>query len=253
MYTNNGDKMIYIDLLFILNFFYDFILLLTLGLVLKRNINIKRILLSSFIGSLSIILLLFNLNNIILFLIEIITGIIITLIAYTPLCKKDILESIIYLYMESVILAGFLYYLSLLIDNSSKILLLIISPIILVIYYIENKKLKRIINYEKEIKIVFKNNYILNIKGFIDTGNRIKDPVTKKYVILINPKLLDGIYNIRSPMYVSVSTINNKSLIECISIKYIIVDNHILDNYLLGLSTNIDKCLLNYNILEDIK
>lgn len=245
--------MIYIDLLFILNYCYDFILLLTLGLVLKRNINIKRLLLSSLIGGISIILILFNINNYILLLLELIIGIILTYIAYKPICKKEIIENIIYLYMLSVILAGFLYYLNININNANYILLLVISPIILYIYYIENKKLKRIINYEREVKIVFKNNKELIVKGFIDTGNRIRDPVTNKYVILINKSLVNGIYNIRSPMYVRVNTINKNSLLECISIKYIEIDSYIYNNYLLGLTNNIDGCLLNYNNLEDMK
>ena len=253
MYNDLGDKMIYIDLLLILNFFYDFILLLTLGLTLKRDIKLKRIIFSSLFGSLTVLLLFLNINNILLLILEIIMGIFMTIFAYKPLCKKEILENIIYLYMLSVILAGFLYYLNLKINYSNYILLLIISPIILFVYYYQNKKLKKVVNYERQVKIVFKNNRELNLKGFIDTGNRIRDPVTKKYVILINPKVLEGIYNIRSPMYVSVSTVNKKSLIECISIKYIEVDGHILDNYLLGFSSNIKECLLNYNLLEDIK
>ena len=41
-YTYNGDVMkIYLDLLLLLNFFLDFILLLTTGIILKRKINIK--------------------------------------------------------------------------------------------------------------------------------------------------------------------------------------------------------------------
>ena len=61
---------IYVDLILLLNFFLDFILLMGVNLSLKRNISILRVMLSSFIGSLSVLLLFFNLNSISLFLIK---------------------------------------------------------------------------------------------------------------------------------------------------------------------------------------
>ena len=41
---------IYIDLLFILNFIYDALILITVSVTLKRNTKFKRILLGAFFG-----------------------------------------------------------------------------------------------------------------------------------------------------------------------------------------------------------
>ena len=48
-YTYKGDKMkIYLDLIMILNFFIDFILLLSVSLILKRNIKLTKLMLGAF-------------------------------------------------------------------------------------------------------------------------------------------------------------------------------------------------------------
>ena len=54
---------IYLDLLFILNLFYDFLILLAVNMVLKRNKKIIRIILGSLVGALSSLLILLDINN----------------------------------------------------------------------------------------------------------------------------------------------------------------------------------------------
>ena len=67
---------IYIDLVFFINFMFDMLLLLTVNIVLKRNISFKKILYGSIIGGLSIFLLFIRLNTITLFLFKIIITIV---------------------------------------------------------------------------------------------------------------------------------------------------------------------------------
>ena len=105
---------------------------------------------------------------------------------------------------------------------------------------------------------MFKNNKSVILNSFLDTGNKLKDPITKKGIILINKEVIKGKYNIRSPMYVPFNTLNNHGLLKCFKPKYIIIDNKIYDNYLIGLSDNkinIDgvDCLLNYKLMEELK
>ena len=64
-YNYFGDYMkVYLDLIMILNFGLDFILLLTVSLILKRGVSISRIMLGAFIGGLSIIFLFFKMDSI---------------------------------------------------------------------------------------------------------------------------------------------------------------------------------------------
>ena len=247
---------IYLDLLLLLNFIYDGLLLITVSVALKRNTCFKRILLGSLFGSLSTLIILLPLNKYLLFILKIASGLIMLIITFSYHNFKYFLNNLIYLYMCSVILAGFLVFLKIEFNNLSYVLILLISPFILYVYLKEQKNLKEIVNYHKNVTITLKNNRTLNLKGFIDSGNTLKDPVTHKYIILINKNKLKGIYNIRSPMYVPINTVSSHSLLECISIKNIQIDNKVYTNYLLGLSSEFTRkdeadCLLNYHILEE--
>ncbi len=245
---------VYIDLLFILNFIYDFILLMTVSITLKRNVKLNRLLLSSLYGALTIFIIFIPINKILLITIKIVLGIIMVIICFEYRNIKYTFDNIKYLYMCSVILAGFLYFLKIEFNNLSYLLILIISPLILYLYIKQNRELKERINYYRNITIVFNNKKKLELVGFIDSGNKLRDPVTKKYIILINKKIVKGIYNIRSPMYVIASTINKSSLLECIAINKLEIDNKEYSNYLLGLidsNFNDFDCLLNYHIMEE--
>ena len=259
---------IYIDLELLLNFCYDLLLLMTVDITLKRNTSFKRLIIASLIGALSIIILFLPFNKYILFILKIIISIIMVLAAYSYKDIKYTFNNIFYLYMCSVILGGFLYFLN--IEFSYKrngliffynglsinyILLLIIGPIILCLYIKQHNNIKKIINYKYKVKIVVDSNTIINCIGYLDTGNKLKDPITKKYIILINKKLIDQ--RIRSPMYVPYKTINKRSLLKCYKIKYIEISNRKYFNYLIGVvdeSISIDgvDCLLNNNLLEEI-
>ena len=246
---------IYIDLVLILNFCYDFLILLTVDTTLKRHMKIIRHIISSIIGSISVFILFLPFNSPILLLIKFLTSIIMILISFSYKNIKYFLTNLTYLYMCSIILGGFLYLLENQFNNKNEyILLVIIAPIILYLYIKEHKKYMSIIKYHYQLKVVFRNNKVLICNGYIDTGNKLRDPITKKYIVLISKKLLIPYINIRSPIYVPFKSLNNNGLVECFPIKYININNVILTNYMVGIINNISDsdCLLNYKIMEDI-
>ena len=159
---------IYIDLLFILNFIYDFLLLMTVSITLKRNTKIKRLLLSSLFGALITFVILIPINKYLLLILKIILGLIMIIICYGYKNIKFFINNCIYLYMCSVILAGFLYFLKIEFNNLSYIIILLISPIILYLYIKQTKELKEIVNFYKNVIINFKNNKKLEVIGFVD-------------------------------------------------------------------------------------
>lgn len=259
---------IYLDLEIILNFCYDFLLLITLDMTLKRHGKLRRLIFSAIFGSLSIFLLLLPLNNFVLFILKILASIIMVLVAYGYKDVKYTFNNILYLYMESVILGGFLYFLNIAFSYKNTgliffhhglsinyILLLIIAPVILGIYIYQNKRIKNFYNYLYEVKIVLKNKEEVKCQGFIDTGNHLKDPITNKFIILVEPNLLK--INESYPIYVPYRTIEKRGILECFSIDYIEVNKQKFKNYLVGIALekfNMEgcKCLLNNRLLEDI-
>ena len=258
---------IYIDLLLIINFIFDLLLLLTVNITLKRHTKVYRLLFSSGFGSLTLISLFIPLNAILMMFFKALLALIMLIIAFGYKNLKYTFYNLLYFYMCSVILGGFLYFLKIEfhLDNNlyyhgisiSYIIILIIAPIILYAFIKSLKVFKEIKNYYYQVNIIFANNYSLKLTGFLDTGNKLIEPLTNKPIILINKKLIASKINIRSPMYVPVNTINSHSLLECIKPKQLFINNQKLDNYLIGLcdysfKLNGIDCLLNYQILEDL-
>ena len=263
-YTYFGDNMkIYIDLILLLNFSFDFILLLSVSLILRRNAKIYKLLIGAFIGSISILTLFIKITSLELFVIKIIISILMCLISFNFKNIRYTLKNILYLYISSIILGGSLYLLNIELTYKNQgiifyknklsinfIILVIISPIIIYIYIKETKKLKNnYSNYHQvEIKIRDK---IIKCTGYIDTGNKLKDPYKKRPIILMNN------IKINKPIYVPAHTISGTSLIKCEKIENLKIDNKpIKREVLLGCinrKIKIDgiECLLNNEIMEE--
>lgn len=256
---------IYIDLILLLNFGFDFLLLLSVSLILKRNTELYKLLLGAFIGSISVLTLFIKINSMQLFIIKIIISILMTITSFKYKNIKYTLKNILYLYISSIVLGGTLYLLNIELTYKNQgiifyknkmsinfIILVIISPIILYIYTKECKNLRNnYSNYHKvEIKIRDK---IIKCTGFVDTGNKLKDPYKKRPIILMNNNYLDNNLN---KIFVPVHTILGTNLIECIKIQELKIDNTIIkQEVLLGFinkKIKIDgiECLLNNEIME---
>lgn len=261
---------IYLDIVFLINFIIDLLLLLTVNIALKRYAKLHRLVLAALFGSLSLLTLFLNINSITLFIFKLLLSILMVFTAFSYKNIKYILYNLLYFYMTSIILGGFLYYLKIEFSYSNKglvfyyegltinyLFLCILAPLILFLFIKSLKVLKEIKNYYYQVRIVFNNDYILNVVGFLDTGNKLKDPITNKGIIILNKKIIKGKYNIRSPMYVPINTINSHSLLECVKPKELYINNKLLKNYLIGFTNTSFKlngidCLLNYQIWEDI-
>lgn len=261
---------IYLDLVFLLNFSYDLLLLMTVDITLKRHVKFRKLFIAALLGAVSLVILFIPLNDIVLFIFKIIISILMLLISFGYKSLKYMADNFIYLYMTSVILGGFLYFLSLEFSYKNEglifyfdgfsinyIVLLIIAPIILYLYIKEQKRYKSSLKYNVNVSICFKNGKILDCNGFLDTGNKLRDPITRKYVILLSKKLLVPYINNKSPIYVPYKVVGYSGIVECFSIRYLKINNCILENYLVGIiPEGMNKismnCILNYKIMEDI-
>ena len=74
---------VYIDYVFFINFLFDFIILLGIKKILKRKTSIKRIILSSLFGALSIFILFINMSNLLFTSIKLLFGILMVIIAFS--------------------------------------------------------------------------------------------------------------------------------------------------------------------------
>lgn len=240
---------VYLDLVFILNYFIDFLILFATKKILKNVVSIKRLLFGSLVASLSIFFLFFKFNSIELFLFKLVISI---LIIFTTFGRKNFFKNISYFYLISIILGGGLYLLNinfsysnngiLFIDNGlhlNFVVSIIAIPVIIISYIRENKNYKCTYSNILEVKITIDNKLYV-MKGMIDTGNQLIDPYKKRAVILIN-----NYFNINKSKYIYVpyKALNTNGIIKCFVPEKVVINDRVLNNYLIGISREkIDLC-----------
>ena len=266
-YNNSGDKMkIYIDYVLFINFVFDLLLLLGVSTILKRNTSINRIIIGAFFGSLTILLLFIKINNLELFLFKFIISVLMIIISFGYKNIKYFFKNLLFLYILGFILGGVLYGINnqfsyknvgLIFINKgisiNIIFILIISPIIIYFYTKEMKNLKN--NYNNYYKIIINlENKEYKFIGFLDTGNKLKDPYFNRPIILLKKDKID-IKNSKK-ILIPYQTITENGLLECAKIDKIYIENvGIRKNILLGFikdNITIDgvDCIIQEKLLE---
>ena len=266
-YLFGEDMTIYLDLVFLLNLFFDFLLLLTVNNTLKRNASIIRIFISSLIGSFSIFTLFISFTTLTLFIFKIVLGSFMCIVCFGLKDRKYFIQNLSYFYMTSTVLGGFLYFLNLNFSESQKglvfsyngisvnyIFLVISSPIMLYIYFKQQRESKKYGSYYQVI-VTFLNGDKQSFSSYLDTGNKLVDPITHKKVILIHKDKLNFINE--KKFYVPYNSLNHHGIIECMKISSIEINGRSSKNYLVGISEGdlirdgID-CVLNAYCLEEL-
>ena len=254
---------IYLDLVFIINFFFDFLLLYGTSKILKRLISLKRLLLGSIVGAFSIVFLLFPLNSLELLILKVFLSTVIILITFG---RKNFFQNMLYFYLLSIILGGTLYLFDITISYKNTgilfitngyslnfILVITTTPIIIYLYVKEhlNYKTKIAHKFQVEIKL---NSISYQLEAILDTGNNLTDPYKKRSIILIDKKV--DIQKKRV-IYVPYKALNTTGVIPCILPDKVIINQKEYKNLLIGLSTdkfslNGISCILPNKLKEDL-
>ena len=265
-YNDFGDKMkVYLDLILILNFFLDFFLLLTPGIILKRNINIKLITTSAFIGSLTILILFFDMTSLSLFIIKLILSIIMIIVAYPKKNLKYFFYNLLLFYIASLFLGGTLYMLNINLSYKNNgvifyhhglginfLMLIFLAPLILIFYIKEQKIIKNKYNNYYKVSININERQIKGT-GYIDSGNNLT--YKRRPVILIDKRKV--IFLKEEYRIIPYKVVNKTLFLKIYKCDYVKINNKIIKNIYLGISDdsfNIDgvDILLNNKLMEDI-
>lgn len=248
---------IYIDGVLFLNFFFDFLLLFSVQVLLKRNVKIFRIVLGAFVGSLTILVLFFKISSLQLFFIKLYLSILMILITFGYKNLKTFLVNIVMFYIVSIFLGGFLYFLNIEFAYRHKgilfynngisinfIFLIIVSPLVLYFYVKQN------IMYKKKIVNTYKVNIyigrkILNLNGYLDTGNTLT--FKGKPVIITNIK--NTFKN--KKMYIPYTSVGASGLLEGIKVRRVeVVGIGMFENIYLAFNENINMDVLLNGLME---
>lgn len=255
---------IYLDLVLLINFFFDFLLLFATKYILKERVRLYRLVLGSLTGALSIFFLFIKLNSFSLFILKIIISIIMILITFG---SRDFLKKYIYFYIISIFLGGTMYFLNMTFSYKNEgiiffsnglsinfIVMIILSPIIIYFYVKEMKTYKN--NYSNCYLVdIFKKGKKYSLKGYLDTGNTLKDQYKKRGVILLDLERFD--YTNKEIIYVPYKTISDSGVIKCIKVDRVIINNQEFNNLLIGDAKSGFKlentdCILPNKIREDL-
>ena len=234
---------VYIDGLLFLNFYLDFLLLLTVVVILKRNVKLFRIILGAFLGSLTILVLFFEIGSLELFFIKIYLSFIMCIVCFGYHNLKSFLINVGCFYMVSILLGGFLYFLNITFSYKNNglvffnngisvnaLFLILVSPIILY-FYIKQMKM-----FKSKVVCFFKTNIyvgkkILNLNGYLDTGNTLS--YKNRPVILTN---IDNNFR-NKKIYIPYIVIGGSGVLECIKVRKVeVIGIGVFENVYLGFS-----------------
>ena len=260
---------IYIDLVLLLNFGFDLILLFGVAIILRRQTTLKRLLLGALVGSLTILSMFIEMNSLTLFLIKIIVSILMVLIVFGYHDIKYLGNNLFYLYTSSILLGGFLYFLNLQFSYKNEglifyfdglsvnvIALIILSPIIIYAYVKQGLLLKNHYSNYYNVDIYLESGKVIETTAFMDTGNKLEDPYKKRPIILLNKELIDLDYNKERIVLVPYDAINHHGLLKCIIPEKIFIQGiGFRSNFLIGLSNEkilIDgvDCIMHSKLIE---
>ncbi len=240
---------VYLDLVIVINFVYDFLILSSTSILLKRNAPFFRIFISSLLGLISIITLFVPIDKTLLMVFKILLSV---LMVYISFGKNNFFENIFYFYVITIILGGTSYLLGGDKTIINVILMALISPIIIFLYIKSIREYKAKISSMHDVIIIDgENTYKLN--GYLDTGNKLIDPITKYPVIMVSKDLRIESNKI---FYVPYNVVNSSSILKCVKVDRVLIDNKLV-KVLLGLCDNdiFNKgvsCILNDSLREMI-
>lgn len=211
---------VYLDYIFVINFLFDFILLLGVSLLLKRKVSKTRLLLGSLFGGISFFIVFLKVSAIVFFIIKMILALLMLVITFSYKNYKYTMNNFFFLIILSILLGGFLYlvnvetgysHIGMLFFKSGKTLNVFIlfglSILLIFIYYIYMKRFKQNNSTIHKCKLKYKNR-TLSLTGYLDTGNQLT--YMNKPVVIINKNTINAKTNLLIPF----TTINGESIMK---------------------------------------
>jgi len=250
--------MVYIDMLVIIDLLFNYVILLTVGVLLNRITKFKKVFLSSVIGTINLIFVFVITNKLLLLISSLFFALLMSLICFGAKDIIYVLKNILYMYFSGIFYAGGIYLINTNIFPNVKnislymLVLIIIIPIMTLIYI---KGIKNITNNHSKyyyVDFYFIGQEKFRTVAFLDTGNKLIDPYGYRPIILIKKNLIKN--KNQKVILVPYNTVNNHSLLECVIPNKIYIENiGIKKRVAVGLVDDINiegvDCILNEKLL----
>lgn len=258
----------YVEYYAIENLLINYIIISCTTILTKNYTTKKKKWSGAIVGMIYSIAYLFpNLSLMFTLPMKILIILVVTKITFEYQTLKEYIRILFVFYFVNIFIAGssfFIIYFTGTTHMTISFIILVsyISGIILKYIYNDIKELKYMSSMKKDIRVCINKNEV-ELKALIDTGNLLKDPITKQEVVIISANKLYGIlpkefqkldfkninmttvsqiieevdenisYRIR---IIPVKQINDENLVIGIKSDYVQVDGHNIPNVILGLS-----------------
>lgn len=208
---------VYVDVLFIVNFIVDYVLLCVTSFFIKKKMHIARLLLSSFFGAVYASIIFFaTFRAFFIFLLSFIVSVLMIIIAYGADSYKLLFKNTSVFYLVSFVSGGIGFALMSIGNKYSSINFIINSGVfyvnlnaytLLAIFifsvttihfslgYIKKQKIKSMYLYDVTIE---KNGRSVTDVAFFDTGNFLKDPTSQDSVIIAEWQTISSLFDYSS-------------------------------------------------------
>ncbi len=274
IFTRGDFLVIYVDVLFIINFFINYFLLGVCSKFSKINAKTYRLILASLIGGLySLIILVDNIPAPLIIVSKLLIAVIMLTVAFDFKRLSSFVKTCLVFLFSNLVFLGTIIGVCVLFkpravavknsivyfDVSAKLLIgcalvaYLLSCLIIRFY---NRKLLK-----KEIYTItiFADGNKATMYAFLDTGNHLREPFSDSPVIIAKKDKLEGFVNDKNMRLVPTSTVNSTALLTAfradkITIKSSSQQEEVVNNVYVALSDKINSdsysAILNADILH---
>jgi stage II sporulation protein GA (sporulation sigma-E factor processing peptidase) len=194
-----GSTAVYVDMLFLINFLMDFVVLWAAAKMAQIRVSLWRLMMGAVIGACYSVLVLLPEFQILSGLeMKIIVSVLMAMAAYLPLSLKKFGQVVLYFYLVAFTMGGAVLGLIYLMGSSSLtgimsnlplhylwLLIALVTAVVLGKYgiaYLKKSLLQDLLKVPVEIRIQGKQ---FSVTGLVDTGNQLVDPLTGSPVIIV--------------------------------------------------------------------
>lgn len=264
---------VYLDILFIINFVITFLLLEITASLTKKEPKLWRIILSSAFGGLySFVILLDNIPTVLLTLSKLVACGIIILIAFRFYRVAQYFKTMLVFFFSNLIFLGFVIAIcfvtktkAIAVNNSVVYFNISATTLIVcsVIAYLVSCLVIRLYNRSLSSKEIYtlqisNNGNTVNLFAFLDTGNRLREPFSNSPVIVANADKLKDVIGDTELRVIPTATVGKDAVLYAFKPDKLVLasskNNETLENVYVALSSSINSAnysaILNPDILS---
>ncbi|WLR44264.1 sigma-E processing peptidase SpoIIGA [Bacillus carboniphilus] len=206
--------MIYLDLILLLNFLFDGMLLFLTSLLLKRKVKTYRVFLASLVGVIAVIFLFTPYSNVVNHpVIKIFVSVVMVIICFGIRQWRGFFQALLSFYFVSFIVGGTLLgmyfffqadpFTTTFYSQSSSSIGDPVSWFFVVLgfplaWFFAHRRMKEVetkkIFYDQIVDVIIEvEHFKMNIRGLIDSGNQLHDPITRAPVAILDVNKVEQI------------------------------------------------------------